>query len=459
MDRTYTFDELLSALRRRWKRTAVVAGVFFALAALVILRLPNQYTARALVMVEPLHPHPDLVAPVLGALEDRVKSVRAQIYARGAMTSVIDELHLYQRERESGGMDAAVIALREDVEVRPEGDTAFAITVKAHDPAQAADVANRLAELFIEGNLQVRAGQVARTRDIIGAKLAELRAELQKADAKVGEFKEAHVGALPELMESLMREREQLAKQTDIETGFIQEAQKRLDLIGTQPYGKDTEVGRLEDEESLAQAKYSAARAGLTRDHPDVLRLSRELSSVRERLQAARARAAANTLEQRRLQAAIDRGRANVKALQGRVDTVDQRISLIPANAARLSELAGQSDVIKAKVQSLVSKKAEAELAADLEHRQAASEFRVLESAAMPTLPASPNRMLAVLLSFLAALALGAGLGVAQELSDRSLRNEAEAGAAVALPILASVPRILETRASGAVLALPPVRP
>src|SRR5207302_4786192 len=120
MERTYDFDELLGALRRRWKRAALVAAVAFGVAALVIARMPNQYSARALVMVEPLHPHPDLVTPVLGSLEDRIKSVRAQILARGLLSTVIDEMHLYQHERDKEGMDAAVEALRSDLEAPPE---------------------------------------------------------------------------------------------------------------------------------------------------------------------------------------------------------------------------------------------------------------------------------------------------------------------------------------------------
>jgi succinoglycan biosynthesis transport protein ExoP len=458
MERTYTFDELLGSLRRRWKRAAIVTGVVFALAALVIARLPNEYRARALVMVEPLHPHPDLVTPVLGALEDQVKSVRSQIYARGALSLVIDELHLYAKEREKGGMDGAVEALRNDLEVRAEGDSAFAIVVKSRDPAQAADIANRLAELYIEGNLQIRAGQMSRTREIISSKLSELTGQLQKSEQKVTEFKEAHSGALPELLEPMMREREQLAKQIEVETGFMASAQTRLDMLGTQPYGKDTEVGRLEDEEAAVKARYSATAAGLQATHPDVQRLQREFAAVHEKLQGARARASANTLEQRRLDSAVERGRRSIVAIQARIAGVDKRVATIPGNGARLSELSRDIDGLKAKVQHLISKKAEIEVASELEHRQASSEFRVLESAAMPTLPASPNRAQALLIALLAALGLGISLAVAQEMSDRTLRNEAEAGAAIALPILASVPRILETRASGAVLALPPVR-
>src|SRR5207248_2937158 len=204
----------------RWKWMAVVAGAVFVVSALVIMRLPNEYRARALVMVEPLHPHPDLVVPVISrTLEERVKSVRAQLYARQLMATAIEELKLYPQERDRDGMDAAVDALRNDTEVHPEGDDSFSITVRSRDPAVAAKTANRLAELFIEGNLQVRAGQVARTRDVIAQQLAQMRGELSKAEAKTAAFKRANVNTLPELNESRMRGREQLARRTEVEMG------------------------------------------------------------------------------------------------------------------------------------------------------------------------------------------------------------------------------------------------
>jgi uncharacterized protein involved in exopolysaccharide biosynthesis len=227
--------------------------------------------------------------------------------------------------------------------------------------------------------------------------------------------------------------------------------------MGTQPYGKDTEVGRLEDEEGAARARYAGVIAQLQADHPDAQRARRELGDIQARLQQAKARAAANTLEQKRMEAAIDRGHKNLDKLQSRMVAVDARVGEVPQNGARIGELSQGVEVLKVKVTQLISKKAEAELAADLEHRQAASEYRVLESAAMPTLPASPNRMMALLIALLGALFIGGAAGVMSEMSDHTLRSESEAGSAVALPVLAQVPRIHETRASAAVLALPPV--
>src|SRR5207253_6343787 len=178
--------ELFAAIRRRWKVTAAIAFGVLALAAVVIARLPDDYKARALVMVEPFTPHPDLVVPIIGAtsLEEKVKSVRAQVYARGVLSTAIEELKLYPKVREKDGMDGAIEAMRNDTEVHADGENVFAIIVRSRDADLAARTANRLAELVIEGNLQVRAGQVTRTREIISQKLAELRGELAKADAK-----------------------------------------------------------------------------------------------------------------------------------------------------------------------------------------------------------------------------------------------------------------------------------
>ena len=425
MDRTYTIDELLAAVRRRWKTLALVAGGVLVVAALVIARIPNEYRARALVMVEPFTPHPDLVIPVVNSLnlESKVKSVREGVYARSLMATAIEELKLYPKDREKS-MDDAVASFRSDTEVHAEGDNAFSITVRGRDPEIAAKAANRLAELYIEGNLQVRAGQVNRTRDIITQKLAELRGEL--------------------------------TKQIELEETFIKEAQRRIDLLGTQPFGKDTEVGRLEEVHDTLRARLATAQATLLPNHPDVESLKRELEATNGRLQGAKTRAAANDLELRRMNAAISRGRNRIGSLEKRQADIDRLISGAPLVATQLAELNRDSEMLKAKVTQLVSKKAEAEITADLEQKSGPSSFRVLESAQPPATPASPNRQQALLLSLLGALALGIAITMSQELSDRSLRSESEVGSALALPVLACVPEL--SGMGGAAVALLPMQ-
>ena len=456
MDRTYTIDELLAAVRRRWKTLALVAGGVLVVAALVIARIPNEYRARALVMVEPFAPHPDLVLPVVNplSLESKVKSVREGVYARSLMATAIEELKLYPKDREKS-MDDAVSSFRADTEVHAEGDSAFSITVRGHDPETAAKAVNRLAELYIEGNLQVRAGQVNRTRDIITQKLAELRGELTKSEGKVSAYKRANSDSLPELIDARIHQRDELTKQIELEETFIKEAQRRIDLLGTQPFGKDTEVGRLEDVHDTLRARLATAQATLLPNHPDVESLKRELEATSGRLQGAKTRAAANDLELRRMNAAISRGRNRIASVEKRQAEIDRLIAGAPLVANQLAELNRDSDMLKAKVTQLVSKKAEAEITADLEQKSGPSSFRVLESAQPPATPASPNRQQALLLSLLGALALGIAITMSQELSDRSLRSESEAGSALALPVLACVPEL--SGMGGATVALLPM--
>jgi succinoglycan biosynthesis transport protein ExoP len=443
MDRTYTIDELWAAVRRRWKTVALVAGGVLVLSALVILRLPNVYTAHALVMVEPFTPHPDLVAPVIDAqdLAGKVKSVRESVYARSVMAPAIDELKLYPKAREKG-MDEALEQFRADTEVHAEGDNSFSITVKGQDPEVAAKAANRLAELYIEGNLQVRAGQVARTRDIIAGKLNEMQHQLSASQAKVAAFKAAHADELPELLEQRYHQRDQLGKQLELESQFRQEAQQRIDLLGTTPYGKDTEVGRLEEQRDDLHAKLAAAQSSLLADHPDVTELQREVAANEARLNSARQRATANDLEMRRMTTALDRGGKRVAAMQADQAKLDKIIAATPLIQGQLAELTSDEDMIKAKTTQLVAKKAEAEITAELETKSGPSEFRVLESAQPASTPASPNRTQFLALALIAALALGAAAAMSQELSDRSLRSETEVGGALSLPVLACIPQL-----------------
>ena len=215
-------------------------------------------------------------------------------------------------------------------------------------------------------------------------------------------------------------------------------------------------MGRLEEVHDTLRARLATAQATLLPNHPDVESLKRELEATGGRLQAAKNRAAANDLELRRMNAAISRERNRIGSLEKRQAEIDRLIAGAPLVATQLAELSRDTDMLKAKVTQLVSKKAEAEITADLEQKSGPSSFRVLESAQPPATPASPNRQQALLLSLLGALALGIAITMSQELSDRSLRSESEVGSALALPVLACVPEL--SGMGGAAVALLPMQ-
>ena len=97
---------------------------------------------------------------------------------------------------------------------------------------------------------------------------------------------------------------------------------------------------------------------------------------------------------------------------------------------------------------SLLQKKDESQIAANLEKRQIGEQFKILDPARMPERPASPDRPQLYAIAILAALVIGLGLAAAAEYFDKTLRTESDVRAALNLMVLATVPYIGESRSA-----------
>src|SRR5260370_33918180 len=80
-----------------------------------------------------------------------------------------------------------------------------------------------------------------------------------------------------------------------------------------------------------------------------------------------------------------------------------------------------------------------------MELEQQGEQMRLLNSARLPDSPSLPNRLLFAGGGLGAGLALGLGLALWLELRDKSIRTQADAEAALDLPMLVAVPWVVET--------------
>src|ERR1700734_963557 len=74
------------------------------------------------------------------------------------------------------------------------------------------------------------------------------------------------------------------------------------------------------------------------------------------------------------------------------------------------------------------------------EIRQKAERFVVLDAAQTPLRPAAPNRPLIAFAGLLGGLLMGAALAGVTEMSDETVRSEAEASRILGKPVLSGVP-------------------
>src|SRR5205823_5965876 len=84
-------------------------------------------------------------------------------------------------------------------------------------------------------------------------------------------------------------------------------------------------------------------------------------------------------LELRRMTDAMRRGHGHIAEMQKQQASLDKLIAGAPLVASELGEMGRDADVLRAKVASLVSKKAEAEITADLEVKSGPNESCVPE--------------------------------------------------------------------------------
>jgi uncharacterized protein involved in exopolysaccharide biosynthesis len=132
-----------------------------------------------------------------------------------------------------------------------------------------------------------------------------------------------------------------------------------------------------------------------------------------------------------------------IRNLTSQIAVYQKRLEMTPKRDQELALITRDYETTRELFRSLLAKRGEADIAAELEQRQKGEHFRVIEPASLPERPTGPNRLRLVLVGL--ALALGAA-GVAVVLAeqvDTSYRRVDEVRTAAGVPVLSAIPRIV----------------
>jgi len=100
-------------------------------------------------------------------------------------------------------------------------------------------------------------------------------------------------------------------------------------------------------------------------------------------------------------------------------------------------------ETLQKSYESLLSKKEDSKIAANLERRQIGEQFKILDPARLPEKPSSPNRPLINAVGALVGLGIGLGLAILLEYRDTTLKSDGDVAVTLMLPVLAAVPIIV----------------
>ena len=478
--RQYSFETLLDVARRRAWLIVIPALLVGIGAALVIRALPNLYRSETLILVVPQRvPESYVRSTVTARIEDRLQAISQQILSRTRLEQIVSDFNLYAKERaDQQLMEDIVETMRtRDIGVDIIKGDAFRVSYQANDPRVAMRVTERLASLFIDESLRDREVLAEGTSQFLATQLDEARRQLVLNENKLQEFQRLHNGELPAQMdsnlqgqhnaemalqtlgESLNRDREQRLLLERRVTDIIEapEEPKAAAVEARPADGTKT----LAEELQLAQQALLALELKLKPEHPDVRKQRRSVEELQRRVDAQKLEATLTSrpagamvvmdpAKRRRLTDAraelenLDRQLqsklAEESRLRGLVGMYQARIEAAPVREAELAALTRDYETLQQSYRSLLQKKEESQISANLEKRQIGEQFKILDPARMPEKPASPDRARLYLIAALAAIAIGLGLAALAEFFDKSLRNEADVRAALNLMVLATVP-------------------
>jgi succinoglycan biosynthesis transport protein ExoP len=476
MMRNLTLSDLARSVWRRrvWFLAPLVLGLVAAVAALQVL--PRTYRAMTAVLVEPQKVPADYVKPTVTTnIEERLRTIEPQIKNRDNLERIIREIGLYPELRGKASMDGLVARMRDDLTVRLQGDS-FLIYFVARDPVKAARTANRVAELFIDSNLQLRENQAQGTSTFLESELEKTKNRLELQEAKIAEFKRRNMGNLPEQRDTNLRGVEQLQTKLEINMDALDKAETRRLLLQTQlaemrnqPSTASRRGGLLPGAPAAAdpptrleqlQAQLAELRARYTDRHPDVIRVQAEIAQLEamERRRPAAPSVSATVaetadddapvrldpmikanltsvdLEIRSLKSERERILADIARTQGRLEAV-------PTVEQELLSLTRDYDNIKNSYDSLLDKRLNARLYENLEKSQQGERFTILERANPPSAPYGPSKLLVLGLGLIAGGLVGLFAVMLRERTDPTyLDVQSLQEAFPGLPLLATIP-------------------
>ena len=459
------FAEYIRAVwRRKW--TIVLSWSALTAAAIVwIAVMPDYFRSTTTILVDPQKVPEDYVAATIkSSMTERLQTITQEVLSATRLQEVIDRWRLYEDLRGSLGREEIIEIMRKDlkIEVKPAagaGPGAFTITYQGRDPVVVAQVTNELASRFIDWNLKSREQLAVSTTEFLNDELQRAKRDLEVQEEQIREFKMKYLGQMPEHLPAnlgaLAQGRTAYQANADALNRLEQERMQLLRLPEMERPGKRPVVlgerARLEQEKLELETTLFELRKRYTDVHPGVIQVSSRLNRIKEQLQQMPPPSAEApeppTLSQVRLEIIakdMKRIEEEQKRLTTQMTTYQARVDAVPVREQQLADLARDYEISKQKYRSLLEKKFSAEMAADLERKQKAERFTILDPARPAERPFKPQRQILMILSAIASLAISVVGVILNERTDHTVKSERELPEIFGAPItlLATIPSV-----------------
>lgn len=518
----FEIDDYIAILRRRWW-LLLLPGILGAVIAYGIsMLLMNRYTSRSLVLVERQQVPDSFVQPVITTdLDQRLATIEEQILSRTRLEPLIQDFGLFKnkeifdltRFKPVSGLLARLMGQGSEASTEWQIEqTRAAIAVKPvqsviqdpkgglpgiyidftySNPQVAQQVCDRITSMFVDEDIRFREQAAQGTTAFLDNQLQDAKRQLDEQDARLAQFKQKYLGALPDdtqtnlsvlttLNIQLEGVNESIQRTAQDKTYVESLLDQQLESLKSADSTTGTPTDTLQAQLTQMQTKLVQLKSEYTDKYPDVVNLESTIALLKKEIQdqslktpkdasspsktdlAAQPPPPGEPQQIRQLQSQLRVDEDNLKALNDEQKRLKQQISLYqsrinmsPAIEQEYKEITRDHETALSFYNGLLKKKQESTMAADLQRRQQGEQFRVMDPADLPATPSFPNRPLFGLAGLGLGLMIGLGLVWLLEGRDRILRTERDVEALLGVPALAAVPNVVVRLQNKADIAAP----
>jgi polysaccharide chain length determinant protein (PEP-CTERM system associated) len=465
-----TLNDYVAIVKRRKWSFILPAVMIFIVAGVVALALPSIYKSTSTILIEEQDIPTDYVkTSVTSYAEQRLQSIHQRIVSFSKLLDMINRFNLYPDLKNRWTTEDIVSKMRDDITLEPisddvidrrtgrpsEATIAFTLSYEGKNPDVVQRVANTLASLFLEENIQVREKQASDTSEFLGQEMDKVKGKLTELDSKLAAFKKEHVNALPDLLQvnmqslnnvesNIQRLGEQL-RSTKEREGYLQ-----TQLAGIPPMEEKKDKTRLD--ELKVQLVHLQTR--FSDQYPDVIKTRAEIAELEKNLSKKD-----QTSKQKNdqpdnpayitLASQLSSTQADMASIQRQIreaektaDMYRRRITDTPKVEETYKAILIERDNTQKKYNDLMGKHMEAKVAQGLEKEQKGERFTLIDPARLPETPDKPNRLAIMLIGVVLGLGAGVGWASLREFTDLSIRDSESLALATSFPVLASIPEI-----------------
>ena len=525
-EQTKELRDYIDAFRRRRKSILSVVGVVFVISVCTAMLWPPTYRSTATILIEEQEIPQDLVRSTITSFAtQRIQTTSQTVMTRANLMQVIEKYGLYRKKRRFNTTEEILDSMRKDINVEminanvidprtgqpTQATIAFTLSYDGDNPEVTQKVASELTSLYLNENLKTREEKASETYDFLSAEADKLKTHIAELETQIADFKQKNAGRLPELLqlnmqlkertESDLRDVENQLRALDDRKFYLEGQLAQINPLSPVVNDEGQQVADPVTRLKMLRSQYISAAAKYAPDHPDVVRLRREiealekqtgsvnssveqaqeLSKLRSELTAAREKYSPDHPDVIRLTKAVAAQEAALKqqgtpeseaakqkpdnpayiTLQAQLEGFKTEYQSLTAQREQLKiKLAAYEKRLQespevernysllnrdyqnsvARYQEIKKKQNEAQIGQELEKERKGERFSLIDPPELPEQPIKPKRPALIFLGLFLSIAAGVGYAAIGESMDSSVRGARGVANLLEAPPLSVIP-------------------